>query len=63
MEFRPITPYTVDGAGRFLYFCNPDKNKECRKSECFRTGGECFLTAKQQYAYYDDERGKSNGKG
>ena len=27
-----------------LFFCDPDKNKECKKTSCYINGGECELT-------------------
>ncbi|MBP5411434.1 MAG: hypothetical protein J6Y26_05975 [Lachnospiraceae bacterium] len=27
-----------------LYLCDPDKNKQCRKTACYGNGGPCFMT-------------------
>ena len=27
-----------------LYLCDPYKNKDCRKTSCYGSGGPCFLT-------------------
>lgn len=32
-----------------LYDCDPDKNQECRKTGCFRNGGECSRTFNPEY--------------
>lgn len=32
-----------------LYDCDPDKNQECRKTGCFRNGGECSQTFNPEY--------------
>lgn len=37
------------------YFCDPKKNKECKKNECFIHGGECRLTSDPACAIADDE--------
>lgn len=34
---------------RARYKCDPNKNKECKKHECFINGGECRLTKNIQY--------------
>lgn len=26
------------------YLCDPDKNVWCRKTECYKTGGDCYMT-------------------
>lgn len=31
-----------------LFFCNPDKNKECKKSSCYRNGGDCMVTKREE---------------
>ena len=39
-----------------LYECDPEKNKECRKSWCgYRIAGidRCYLTTKKKYAKLD----------
>ena len=35
---------------KVLWDCNPDKNVECKKTACFRIGGECHRTTKEEYA-------------
>lgn len=30
--------------------CDPEKNKDCKKSNCFRTGGRCFSTFRKEFA-------------
>lgn len=32
-----------------LYLCDPDKNTECKKTECYRNGGECVHTVHKKY--------------
>ena len=32
-----------------LYLCDPDKNTECKKTACYRNGGECIHTAHKKY--------------
>lgn len=31
-----------------LFVCDPDKNTECTKEGCYRTGGCCFLTRSKE---------------
>lgn len=33
-----------------LYACDPDKNSECDKQICFRNGGGCYQTVKEEFA-------------
>lgn len=35
-----------------LYICDPEKNKDCKKSFCKQNGGFCFCTWQEQYAAY-----------
>lgn len=35
---------------KILYVCNPDKNVKCKKTSCYINGGECSLTAKEEFA-------------
>ena len=41
-----------------LYRCDPDRNKECRKTMCFRHGGFCGMvcraTTKPEFAARDE---------
>lgn len=30
--------------------CDPEKNRDCRKTGCYINGGECRLTTKKEYA-------------
>ena len=32
-----------------LYLCDPDKNTECKKTACYRNGGECIHTVHEKY--------------
>lgn len=32
------------------YTCDPEKNKECKKTACYAKGGECRLTLNPNYA-------------
>lgn len=34
---------------RELYVCDPEKNVECRKSNCAHFGGECYLTKEKEF--------------
>lgn len=36
------------------YKCDPNKNKECKKHECFINGGECRLTKNIKYQKDND---------
>ena len=38
---------------RKLYYCDPAKNKECRKTNCYLNGGECRRTGRSEYAILD----------
>lgn len=33
-----------------LYFCDPSKNTECRKTGCYENGGPCRHTTHAEYA-------------
>lgn len=33
-----------------MYMCVPSKNKECRKTNCFIVGGECYCTLDKRFA-------------
>ena len=39
------------------YICEPDLNKECRKTRCFIYGGPCDMTSNPEYGLKD---GKGN---
>lgn len=39
---------------KICYLCDPNKNKECRKTSCQK---RCFCTQKEEYAMLDE-----NGK-
>lgn len=32
-----------------LYLCDPEKNTQCRKNECYIYGGECHLTSQKAF--------------
>lgn len=32
-----------------LFICDPDKNKECKKTNCYKNGGECMQTNNINY--------------
>ena len=32
-----------------IYYCNPSKNNTCKKTACYKAGGECQLTSKEEY--------------
>lgn len=32
-----------------LYFCDPNKNTECSKTHCFKSGGECCKTSNPEF--------------
>ena len=33
-----------------FYYCNPEKNTDCKKTACIITGGECALTTNENFA-------------
>jgi len=35
---------------KMLYQCDPIKNKTCRKTECYKLGGQCLHTENEEYA-------------
>lgn len=37
-------------ADGFFFKCDPAKNTECKKTECFMHGGQCTLTRHMKYA-------------
>lgn len=32
-----------------LFPCDPDKNTKCKKSGCYRNGGDCYMTQFEEY--------------
>lgn len=36
-----------------LYLCDPDKNTECKKTACYRNGGECTHTVYKKYRRFE----------
>lgn len=36
-----------------VYYCDPEKNVECRKNECFINGGECYRTHNKEFERTD----------
>ena len=36
------------------YYCDPEKNTECRKIMCFRKGGPCKRTSNPEHAKKDE---------
>ena len=45
---------------KLLYRCDPDKNTECRKGNCFinKKAFACKLTSNPDYAVKDEKSGK-----
>lgn len=44
--------------GAIMYYCDPEKNTECRKRMCahlytLTEGGVCFITMKREFARND----------
>ena len=35
------------------YWCDPEKNTECRKASCFFNGGDCRITSRRSCAVLD----------
>ena len=52
-------PYKEDDQA-ILYECDPKKNKACRKTACYKRGGECHLTTHVEYAVDDKEKGEKH---
>ena len=40
----------MDETKPILYRCDPLKHKECKKTNCFKRGGECNATTHKEYA-------------
>ena len=38
---------------KIFYSCDPEKNTECRKRECYTRGGRCRATSKADCAIRD----------
>lgn len=38
------------GTRKEFFLCDIDKNEDCKKRNCIRYGGECFLTTNKKYA-------------
>ena len=32
-----------------LYICEPEKNTGCKKSNCFKAGGQCYMTTNKEF--------------
>ena len=43
-----------------LYLCDPQKNKNCKKTSCYLNHGECRCTGEREYSVVD-ENGKALG--
>ena len=41
-----------------LYWCDPEKNRECKKTACHLCGGECYHTLNRKYSKFNSERMK-----
>ena len=44
--------------GAVMYYCDPDKNMECKKNICahcltITEGGNCFITMRREFARTD----------
>ena len=39
---------------RVYYKCDPEKNVNCKKQECYVTNGRCSLTSKVEYTSNPD---------
>ena len=46
---REINNKFARNAYENLYICEPDKNKECKKSDCFKNGGPCYMTTDKKF--------------
>ena len=33
-----------------VYRCDPEKNRDCRKTECYINGGDCYQTQHPEYS-------------
>ena len=42
--------------GKNWYLCDPKKNKPCRKTDCFLTGGHCSHTTHIEFADLEKEK-------
>ena len=42
-------------SGEEFFLCDFDKNVECKKTNCIRFGGECFLTRNKKYERKQEE--------
>lgn len=38
-----------------FYKCNPEKNTECEKTNCYINGGDCECTTHKEYAVEDEQ--------
>ena len=41
--------------GKTWYLCDPEKNTDCRKSNCCEHGGPCELTSRKESAQLDPD--------
>ena len=39
-----------------IYYCDPDKNKDCKKTGCFKVGNTCCFTTCAKYQQLDVEK-------
>ena len=51
IEKAILTNAAADLLNGKLFFCNPDKHTDCRKTSCYRLGGDCFLTKREEFKW------------
>lgn len=39
-----------------MYYCDPNKNRECIKTNCFKFDGTCCFTTKPEYQQQEPEK-------
>lgn len=51
IEKAILTNAAADLLDGKLFFCNPDKHTDCRKTSCYRLGGNCILTKREEFKW------------
>lgn len=55
VEEALLTNAAADLLDGKMFFCNPDKNKDCKKTVCYRNGGDCMLTKKKECGWQNGD--------
>lgn len=45
-----------EAEGQQFYHCDPNKNKECKRTHCYINGGDCMATTQEEFAMENEIR-------